>query len=283
LQTQIDTIDFGLIDTTSSTDTTKAATANIANYLQQQIHNPVIQDTLTLGDTQTKLVVMNQQDGGSKGISMWSAADTKWGIYMATPGVNKSYSGSGTAVAGNGFDSYAMRFRSSKQADQGIIWENEDEQLNMSLRGSDGYLFVRGDITTAGELQASGEITSYASDARLKTNITPIQDPLSIIEKLDGYTFQWRSDVEGLPMRGKHDIGLIVQDLERAGLSKECTAPAPFDNTNKYKTIHYNKIHAISVSAIKELHTREKDLQDRIDALEQKVEFLLSQVDSNRT
>jgi hypothetical protein len=111
--------------------------------------------------------------------------------------------------------------------------------------------------TDSGTLQCVGDVTAYASDKRLKQDIMPIQTPLDTIKKLNGYTYRWRDDIDDLTMRGK-DIGLLAQDLEDAGLH-ECVTLAPFDNDNgtsksghEYKTIHYNKLHALWSAALKE-------------------------------
>jgi hypothetical protein len=192
-------------------------------------------------------------DANGRGIKFWDSEQYK--IYMSAVD-DQTWGGRMDSTS-----DFNMYFRMAEGTNRGFVFQSN--QTNVAHIDGGGNLYI------AGTLEASGEVTSYASDARLKTNINPIQDPLTIIEHLDGYTFQWRSDVEGLPMAGKKDIGLIVQDIDKAGLSEECTAPAPFDNT--YKTIHYNKIHAISVASIKKLH-------QRINTLEQKVEFLLSKV-----
>ena len=125
-----------------------------------------------------------------------------------------------------------------------------------------GNLYVDGEVTTTGNISAGGNITAFASDRRLKSNIQPIQNALEIIKHLHGYTFTWRDDVPGLPMSGP-DIGLLAQELQELGLD-ECVSPAPFDldtlGTSKsgenYLTIHYNKLFAIVIQALHEIITQ---------------------------
>jgi len=125
-----------------------------------------------------------------------------------------------------------------------------------------GNLYVDGEVTTTGNISAGGNITAFASDRRLKSNIQPIQNALEIIKHLHGYTFTWRDDVPGLPMSGS-DIGLLAQELQELGLD-ECVSPAPFDldtlGTSKsgenYLTIHYNKLFAIVIQALHEIITQ---------------------------
>jgi len=129
--------------------------------------------------------------------------------------------------------------------------------------------------TVTGGISATGDVTAFASDKRLKTDITPLRNTLDMVKKLNGYTYVWRDDIHGLTMRGK-DIGLIAQDLEYAGLN-ECITRAPFDDdggTSKsgedYKTIHYNKLHAIWAAVLKEQQQLLEALTDRISVLESK-------------
>lgn len=136
-------------------------------------------------------------------------------------------------------------------------------------------LTVNGNITTTGNVLAGGDIVAFSSDERLKTQVEPITGALGTLDSLNGYRFTWRDDIPGLPMRGR-DMGLLAQDLVRAGAT-ECVTFAPFDRdpqTNEsksghhYLTISYNKVHAISIAAIKELVEQVDALQARVDALE---------------
>ena len=131
-----------------------------------------------------------------------------------------------------------------------------------------------GNLTAVGNILAAGDITAFSSDERLKSDIHPLESPLEMLGSLDGYRFTWRDDIPNLPMRGA-DMGLLAQDLVRAGAS-ECVTLAPFDRAvdgssksgNHYLTVSYNKVHAISIAAIKELVKRVDALQTRVDLLE---------------
>ena len=90
--------------------------------------------------------VQNQQDGGTgRGIYLWTQTDTGWGIYMGQAGPSKSLAG-GTAVAGTGFSSHAVRFRANNSAINGFIWENASESLLASIRSSDGLTYFAGNV-----------------------------------------------------------------------------------------------------------------------------------------
>ena len=114
----------------------------------------------------SKITVQNAVDGGnSRGIFMWNDTDTNWGIYMGQSGASKSLSG-GTAVAGDGFTAHALRFRVAAGATQGFVWENHNEDLLMSIRGSDGNMFLSGNTTLSGTVRCDGYGSNYVFGSR---------------------------------------------------------------------------------------------------------------------
>ncbi len=103
-----------------------------------------------------KLVVNNSVDGGpNRGIWLWNSGDPNWGIYMGQSGSNRSLA-NGTATAGASFSAHAIRLRTANSVSQGILFENSSEQLNFSVRASDGLAYFRGNVgigTTAPSTQ----------------------------------------------------------------------------------------------------------------------------------
>ena len=130
---------------------------------------------------------------------------------------------------------------------------------NISIGNVVSNILIDGEVTTTGNVFAGGNITAFASDKRLKSNIQPIQNAVELIKKLHGYTFTWRDDIPGLPMRGD-DIGLLAQELQDLGLD-QCVSPAPFDldqlghsrSGEQYLTIHYNKLFAVVIQALHDI------------------------------
>ena len=131
----------------------------------------------------------------------------------------------------------------------------------------------------------AGNVTAFASDRRLKTNIKPIDNALQKVMSIRGVTYDWIDEVEELgfnPGR-KHDcIGVIAQELEQAGV-EQVVMPAPFDRmrsaeTNwedvsksgqEYKTVDYEKLTALLIEAVKEQQETIQSLQQRIELLEE--------------
>ena len=136
------------------------------------------------------------------------------------------------------------------------------------------------DIT--GAMLATGEVTAYSSDERLKTNISPIENAVDKVKRLNGVHYDWIDEVEelGFNPRLKHnDAGVIAQDVQK--VLPQAVDYAPFDRLydeetgadigsksgEDYLTVKYEKMVPLLIEAIKEQ-------QDQIDELKEMVRKL---------
>jgi hypothetical protein len=111
----------------------------------------------------------------------------------------------------------------------------------------------------------------YRSDIRLKQNIIKIVSPLEKIEQLNGYTFDWKKD-------GKHDIGIIAQEVEK--VFPEIVWESKDARGNTYKSVQYGNLVAPLIEAIKELAASIKNNTHEIDALKIENESLKKRLDT---
>ena len=107
-----------------------------------------------------------------------------------------------------------------------------------------------------GELRATGNITAYYSDERLKENITTIEDALEKVNSIRGVEFDWKADhiksrggEDGYFVR-KHDVGILAQDVKK--VCPEVVAEKE-DGTLGVK---YEKLIGLLVQAINELSAK---------------------------
>ena len=106
----------------------------------------------------------------------------------------------------------------------------------------------------AGEIRSTGDVTAFfASDARLKENIRPIEGALGIVLAIGGKAFDWnethlqaRGGEDGLFVR-KADFGVIAQDVEQVFPLAVRTRPDGF------LAVDYAKLAALAFEAIAEL------------------------------
>lgn len=100
---------------------------------------------------------------------------------------------------------------------------------------------------STGELAAT-EINSL-SDIALKENINTIENSLTLIEKLDGITFNWKNT-------GKLSAGVIANQVESI-------LPQLISSMNGYKTVNYNGLIGLLIEAIKSLNEKLSKLENR--------------------
>jgi len=161
-------------------------------------------------------------DGGKGGIWMWNGGDNTWGIYMGQSGGKRSLA-SGAAVAGAGFTQHALRLRTNASAACGLIYENSKEELNLSVRASDGMAYMRGNVgigTTSpaekleikgGKLRIDGEQQIVFNDGDTSNNLK--------LQLWDGYGLGINSGTLFYAANGRHSWRDNAGATERMALT----------------------------------------------------------------
>jgi len=107
-----------------------------------------------------------------------------------------------------------------------------------------GAASIAGAITDVTDLTATGTVTAAdfnsTSDKNLKINIERIEDSINKIEKLSGYTFEFKDN-------GKPSAGLIAQEVQ------EVLPQAVVSNDKGNLSLNYNAVIGIIVESIKEI------------------------------
>jgi len=117
-------------------------------------------------------------------------------------------------------------------------------------------------LSVSGPGSFGGDITAFASDERLKTNISPITDALFKVNSLNGFTYNFNEIAGGLGFDTEIDYaGVSAQEVQK--VLPEVVRPAPVDD--KYITVQYDKLTALLIEAVKEL-------SDKVEKLEQRLE-----------
>jgi hypothetical protein len=153
-------------------------------------------------------------------------------------------------------------------------------------------------LHVSGTILATGNITANYSDERLKTILNTIDDPLNIINRLNGFYYEANSVANNYGLiSSKKEIGLSAQEMNN--ILPELVSLAPFDTSNispdsknpifvsksgeNYLTISYERLAPVFVESIKELHKQMQamqktytdeinDLKNEIKALKQKLQ-----------
>lgn len=142
------------------------------------------------------------------------------------------------------------------------IWNSAADQITIATGGGNRATFNGSGMTLAGSLSASGNITGYSSDARLKKNVKNIENPMDKLFRIGGYTFDWDAPacfIAGFRPDNDHEHGVLAQEVQK--VVPDAVSPAAFDPD--YLTVNYARLVPLLIECI-------KDLQNQIDELKDK-------------
>ena len=158
------------------------------------------------------------------------------------------------------------------------ITNNADNRIltatgsSTSIDGETGLTYNGTTLAVTGAITATGDITAYSSDQRLKENVINIPNALDKILSLNGVTYDWNEKALGfgfVPTNRKHDVGLLAQQVQ--AVLPEAIAPAPFDTDQttgesisgeNYLTVRYDKLVALLIEGMKEQQKEINELKN---------------------
>jgi hypothetical protein len=139
-------------------------------------------------------------------------------------------------------------------------WRNNSASTNRCIAFYDLFETEKGGITWGYNGTTAFNTTS---DYRLKKDVIPLTGGLDLINKLNPVKFKWKSgdaDAEGFIAHELQEILPHCVDGQKDGYYE--------NGTIKYQSVDYGKITTTLVSAVKELTTRLKYLEDFISQLD---------------
>ena len=106
-------------------------------------------------------------------------------------------------------------------------------------------------------LSVGGDITAFASDMRLKTNLEQIEGAVAKVCKLSGFTYEFNEIGLNLGLNNGRHLGVSAQEVQ--DVFPEAVAVRP---TDEYLTVKYEKLVPVLIEAIKELKAEIDTLKD---------------------
>jgi len=163
----------------------------------------------------------------------------------------------------------------------GIGYSHSDASfIGMGASGWGMYVAADGDARVYlsggnGAIHCTGNITAYASDERLKTNIKPIENALDKVGKIRGVTYDWVDDITSeydFHPSTMHETGVLAQEIQEVIPDAVTEAPMNSNYTAKngtdheFLTVQKDKIVPLLIEAIKELKSEVDDLKAQLES-----------------
>jgi hypothetical protein len=132
------------------------------------------------------------------------------------------------------------------------VWSlgiDQADSNKFKIANSGTYSLSSGTAITvdgSGNLTAAGNVTAY-SDARLKKNVSTIDNALALVEKMRGVRYD-RID------SGKAGIGVIAQEMQEV-------VPEVVHEGEEHLSVAYGNLVGVLIEAVKELSARVKELE----------------------
>ena len=162
----------------------------------------------------------------------------------------KTRHNSGANDAGNAIDFYLW------QTSDGVNGIGSKQIMTVT---STGVGISMGNIITPvhaldvnGTIRASQDIIAF-SDSNHKCNIEPLTDSMEKIKALNGYTFNFKTNLE------KRHVGVLAQEVEK--VLPEAVYTAPEDGK---KSVAYGNMVALLIEGVKNLEKQIQDIKDQL-------------------
>ena len=134
----------------------------------------------------------------------------------------------------------------------------------IGLNTGNGTITMSGSYS--GSFSATGNITAYSSDERLKNFHGKIDNALDKVGQLNGYYYEWNDvakDIDEDAFKDGIEVGVSAQEIEK--VLPEIVTEAPIVDVHSldtnYKTVYYDKIVPLLIEAIKELKAEIEELK----------------------
>jgi hypothetical protein len=148
-----------------------------------------------------------------------------------------------------------------------MLQTDADLMIDVGMRTYENdYTATKILVKATDDVHFKGDVVAYSStisDERLKENILPITNSLSVIKNLQGVSYDWKYKPT------TRQVGLLAQQVESQipEVVKEYDLPftgGPKSDT-PYKTVSYQLLVPHLIESIKELNARIEDLESLLD------------------
>jgi hypothetical protein len=220
--------------------------------------------TAVNGQTFTTIQTYNSSTAAGALILQPSAGNV--GIGLTNPGYKLQVAGSSNQISiqNTGYGAYLFDVTSGVAL--AFTKEGTGERARISPNG--GFSVGTTADPGAGAIYATGNITAYYSDARLKTVSGKIENALDKVAQLSGVYYTNNETAKSFGYDSDEvQVGVLAQDVE--AVLPQIVKAAPFDldqdgnskSGENYKTVQYERLVPLLIEAINELRAEVKALK----------------------
>ena len=158
---------------------------------------------------------------------------------------------------------YNADLRLTRNSDSGLRnvfkFFGDNGGTTFNLYAGDGNT-LGASITTYGDSRFAYDVVAYYSfsDARLKTNVATIENPLQKVMAMRGVNYEWKEGYK----KGKKEIGLIAQEV--MDIIPEVVSEKERIDGGKFLSVDYEHLTGLLIEAIKEQQKQIDELKNLI-------------------
>lgn len=124
----------------------------------------------------------------------------------------------------------------------------------------------RSDAQMSGFINTAAKMLVFASDERVKEGVAPGDDKLrQMFDALTAYDYKYTDTKREGTSPGRH-VSVMAQDLEKSEIGRAAVS----ESDEGHKMVDYAKLLPAQIAATAMLHKGQKELLERLDALESK-------------
>lgn len=153
----------------------------------------------------------------------------------------------------------------------------DGSETRLYFAGSEKFNTLTGGAHVTGALTATGNITAFSSDERLKDSV-PLTDCMSAVNQWEVIRYKWNEKAKKLDEVFKkaddYEVGLSAQSVQRT--HPELVSLAPFDRSRvdgssvsgeNYITMDYSRAVSVVAGALQEKDKEIKELKEQVAEL----------------
>ena len=230
------------------------------------------------------------------GLHLYEATGTSRGANQGTIIIDHGDNGGSSSIvfrsnvargSDYGFIQYQDRYGASGESARLIIGatDNNDDHIILQSSGNVGVSnnYPADKFHVSGNILASGNITAYYSDMRLKNVSEYVKDVLTTLDNISVFKYNCNDLAASFGYDiNKNEVGLSAQEIN--AYYPELVDLAPFDSKfdkklnkkvsksgDNYLTINYERLVPILLQGIKELNANNKSLENKYNILKEEI------------